>query len=137
MKKIIVAALCASLASACATAPDKISASYTSPLQYSGYDCDQIRSEMMRVSAKVREVAGVQHRQAKNDKWAMGVGLVLFWPALFFLVGSDKKEELAHLKGDYDALQEVAIQKKCPVVQEIQTARSLQSQPQPAAAPIN
>ncbi|WP_156398350.1 hypothetical protein [Caulobacter sp. Root1455] len=126
MKKICVAVLCASLVSACATAPDKISASYTSPLQYGGYDCDQIREEMVRVSAKVREVAGVQQRQAKNDKWAMGVGLVLFWPALFFLVGSDKKEELSHLKGDYDALQQAAIQKKCPVAQEIEAAKLAQ-----------
>ncbi|WP_146184209.1 MULTISPECIES: hypothetical protein [unclassified Caulobacter] len=124
MKRILVALICASLVSACATAPDKISSSYISPLQYGGYDCGQIREEMMRVSAKVREVAGAQKKQSNSDAWALGVGLVLFWPALFFMVGGDQKEELSRLKGEYDALQQAAIQKKCPVAQEIEDAKS-------------
>ena len=45
----------------------------------------------------------------------MGVGLVLFWPALFFLATPDQKEELAQLKGDYDALQAVALQQRCGI----------------------
>lgn len=40
----------------------------------------------------------------------MGVGLVLFWPALFFLAGDDQKEELARLKGEYEALEKASIQ---------------------------
>jgi hypothetical protein len=45
----------------------------------------------------------------------MAVGLVLFWPALFFLEGGDGPEaaEYACLKGEVDALEQVAIQKKC------------------------
>ncbi|CAN1546852.1 hypothetical protein MCEMIH16_01997 [Caulobacteraceae bacterium] len=124
MKKIIAVVLSAAMLTACATAPDKIQASYVSPIQYSAYDCDQIRAELLRVSGRVREVAGAQKRQSNNDAWAMGVGLVLFWPALFFLAGgSDRKEELARLKGDYDALEQAAIQKKCPVAQEIRSGR--------------
>jgi hypothetical protein len=120
MKKVVAALVALSVLSACATAPDRIQASYVSPMQYSGYDCDQIRQELMRVSGKVREVAGAQKRQSNSDAIAMGVGLVIFWPALFFLAGgSDRKEELARLKGDYDALEQVAIQKKCPVAEEL------------------
>ncbi len=122
LRALLVVAV-ASQAMACATAPDKVSASYVSPLQYQGYDCDQIRSEMMRVSAKVREVSGAQAKSAKNDAIAVGVGLVLFWPALFFLASSDQKEELSRLKGEYDALQQSAIQKKCPVAEEIEAAK--------------
>ena len=73
-------------------------------MQYSNYDCDQIRGEIVRVGARVNQVAGVQDKRAKNDQIAMGVGLVLFWPALFFLASGDKKEELSRLKGEYDAL---------------------------------
>lgn len=125
MKKIIAVVLSAAMLTACATAPDRIQGSYVSPMQYSGYDCDQIRSELLRVSGKVREVAGAQKRQSNNDAIAMGVGLVLFWPALFFLAsGSDRKEELARLKGDYDALEQAAIQKKCPVAEEIRGGRN-------------
>lgn len=117
-RAILVVAISGQMA-ACATAPDKISASYVSPLQYQSYDCDQIRAELMRVSGKVREVTGAQQRAAKNDAIAVGVGLVLFWPALFFLTTGDQKEELARLKGEYDALDQAAIQKKCAVADEI------------------
>lgn len=75
MKKVVAALVALSVLSACATAPDRIQASYVSPMQYSGYDCDQIRQELMRVSGKVREVAGAQKRQSNSDAIAMGVGL--------------------------------------------------------------
>ena len=115
--------LCAALISGCATAPDKVAATYVSPAQYGAYDCDQLRAELFRVSDHVRETAGVQQRARTRDDVAMGVGLVVFWPALFFLMGGDKKEELATLKGQYEALDEVAVQKKCAVADEIQLAK--------------
>ena len=124
MRTVITAALCASIVAGCASAPVNISAAYVSPIQYSGYDCDQVRAELLRVSGKVREVAGAQKQQATNDAIAMGVGLVLFWPALFFLAGgNDRKEELSRLKGEYDALEQAAIQKNCPVASELRAGR--------------
>lgn len=123
MRTIVTAALCASILAGCASSPDKISAAYVSPIQYSNYDCDQVRSELMRVSSKVREVAGAQQKQANNDAIAMGVALVVFWPALFFIGGNDRKEELSRLKGEYDALEQAAIQKSCPVAAELKAGR--------------
>lgn len=109
----------------CATAPDRIQASYVSPIQYTSYDCEQLQGELRRVAGRVREVAGAQKRQANNDTVAMSVGLVIFWPALFFLAGgNDRKEELAGLKGTYDALSESAIQKKCSFSGELQQSMS-------------
>lgn len=47
----------------------------------------------------------------------MGVGLVLFWPALFALGGTKQQEaEYARLKGEHDALQQAAVAKKCGVL---------------------
>ena len=117
-------AVCAALSLAgCATSPDKISASYVSPLQYQGYDCGKIRGELVRIGHRVDEVTGHQRKQASNDALAMGVGLVLFWPALFFLAGgNDKKEELGRLKGEYDALQQAAVTKRCDL--EAQTVQA-------------
>jgi hypothetical protein len=45
----------------------------------------------------------------------MAVGMILFWPALFFLEGGDGPQaaEYGRLKGERDALERVAIQKKC------------------------
>lgn len=115
MKKMIAPALCAALAlSACASNPDKISAAYVSPLAYQGYNCNQIGTEIIRISNRVSEVTGQQRSAANKDAWAMGIGLVVFWPALFFLAGGgDKKDELARLKGEYEALQVVANEKEC------------------------
>lgn len=115
MKKMIAPALCAALAvSACASNPDKISAAYVSPMVYQHYNCNQIGNEIIRISNRVSEVTGQQRSEATKDAWAMGIGLVVFWPALFFLAGgSDKKDELARLKGEYDALQVVANEKEC------------------------
>jgi len=115
MKTIVAAALSTSLlVSACASNPDSISAAYVSPMQYQPYDCEQLRVELLRVQDRVNTLTGQQRRQANNDAIAMGVGLVIFWPALFFLAGgNDKREELSRLKGEYDALNVVAVQKRC------------------------
>ena len=98
---------------ACADSSNKIAASYVSPLVYQDYSCSQLAAEIGRITARVAEVAGVQDEAASDDAALMGVGLVLFWPALFFLAGEDKEDELAQLKGEMEALEEAAIEKDC------------------------
>lgn len=112
----------------CSTASKNVSSSYVSPIQYQGYSCDQLRQEYVRVNAKMLEVAGKQDKEANKDAVAMGVGLVLFWPALFFLMGDDKKDELARLKGECDAIESCAIEKNCAVADEIAEARQKQQE---------
>jgi uncharacterized lipoprotein YajG len=121
-RKTTSAVLTLLLLAGCATPPDKISASYVSPMEYADYSCTQIRGELRRVQRQVTQVTGAQQKQANNDAVAMGVGLVLFWPALFFLAGEDQKEELARLKGEYEALQQAAIQKECAIALDARSA---------------
>jgi hypothetical protein len=98
----------------CQTAPNKIAAAYVSPLQYANYDCDQIVAELSRVSDKASQLNGELDKKASADTAKMTVGLILFWPTLFFLDGdSSQNAEYAKIKGDYEALQKVAIEKKC------------------------
>lgn len=92
-------------------------------MQYASFTCEQIQQEMIRVSNKVKEVSGVQQSKATSDAWATGIGLIIFWPALLFLIGGDKREELARLKGEYEALEQAAIQKNCPFIQDVLTQR--------------
>jgi hypothetical protein len=114
MKHFVSAAMAAVMLAGCATQPDQISAQYVSPIQYQGWSCDQIKGELVRVSNEVDVVTGQQRKKATDDAIAMGVGLVVFWPALFFLaVGQDKKDELGRLKGEYDALNAAAVQNHC------------------------
>jgi hypothetical protein len=125
MKRYVAVTLMAAQVAACATAPDKISASYVSPAMYSSYDCTQLRAEMQRIAYKVDEVTGAQQTKARNDEIAMGVGLVIFWPALFFLgMGSDRKAELQSLKGSYDAINEASIMHRCGMPDEPRQANA-------------
>ncbi|WP_295544477.1 hypothetical protein [uncultured Thiohalocapsa sp.] len=106
----------------CATPPDKVSAAYVSPMQYSAYSCGQIEGELRRVQRQLVQVTGAQQKEANKDAIAMGVGLVVFWPALFFLAGDDQKAELARLKGEYEALQSAAIRKDCDFASQMEQA---------------
>lgn len=116
MKKMIGAALCAGLMlSACASHPNDIQAKYVSPTLYASWTCEQLIEENNRVVARVDEVTGNQTRRANNDTAVMAVGLVLFWPALFFMSRSDQAEELGRLKGEYDAIQTNLTQKRCSI----------------------
>lgn len=53
--------------------------------------------------------------KAGNDAAQMGIGLVLFWPALFFLEGGDGPEaaEYARLRGEVDAMHRAGVAKEC------------------------
>ena len=69
------------------------------------------------------EVNGAQDKTASDDTTAMAVGMILFWPALFFIDSSDQRTEVARMKGEFDALEQAAIQKNCSVAKEIKAAR--------------
>ena len=115
MKTTILLAACAALTlSACATSSNEIASGYTSPLQYQGYDCQQIAMEEQTVLARVSQLGGQIDRRATNDKIAMGVGVVIFWPALLFVKGNgEQTAEYARLKGEHEALENAAIAKRC------------------------
>jgi hypothetical protein len=67
--------------------------------------------QFLRVNTQLVEVSGIQNETATRDAVAMGVCLIVFWPALFFLAaGDDKKAGLTNLKGQYEALESTAIQ---------------------------
>lgn len=105
---------CASVMSiGCADKSSDISAAYVSPLMYSNYSCEQLQPEYARVMHEASSIARKQDDVADNDSVAMGVGLVLFWPALFFIESDDHKEEVARMKGTVSALEQTAIQKNC------------------------
>lgn len=99
----------------CATPPDKIPTAHVSPVQYSNYDCNQIATEMRFVSQRVNDLYYDLDKEASADEVQMGIGLVLFWPALFWLEGGDDERagEYAHLKGERLALEDAAVAKSC------------------------
>ena len=69
-----------------------------------------------RLLAVTAIAAGAQDKQRTNDAIATTVGVVVFWPALFF-IGGDKQTaaELARLKGEMDAIEQTSIRKNCGI----------------------
>ena len=115
MKKVI-AAMTAVYVAGCATSPDNITAAYVSPMQYESYSCSQLREEATRVSARAIQATGAQSSKASGDAVAMGVGLILFWPSLFFIKGDGTTAaEVARLKGEMDAIEQASVRKKCGI----------------------
>lgn len=99
----------------CATPPDKIPTAYVSSVQYNNYDCNQIAMEMRGVGRRVNELYTDLDKEASADEVQMGIGLILFWPALFWLEGGDDERaaEYARLKGERQALEDTAVAKSC------------------------
>jgi hypothetical protein len=116
IKNIIAISAITALA-ACATQPGNIPAASVSTLQYQDYSCKQIAVELDRVERKSNDLYYRLDKKAGDDSAQMAVGMVLFWPALFFLEGGDGPEaaEYGRLKGELEALETVSIRKKCGI----------------------
>ncbi len=134
MKKPVAALLSITMALAgCATSSKDIAASYASPMQFQAYDCDQLSAEAQRIRSRVSQLSGRLDKAADNDKWIMAAGLLLVWPALFALGGTKEQEaEYARLKGEYDAIHQSAVLKKCPgAVAPQPSTTSAEAEPKP------
>lgn len=105
------------LLAGCASKPSEIGAASVSSIQFNNHTCTQLGMESERISTRINELYASLDKKATNDAVAMGVGMLVFWPALFFLEGGDGPEaqEYAHLKGEYNAVEKVAIKKECTV----------------------
>lgn len=98
----------------CASSAAEIRPAYISPLQYQNLTCAQLAAEAERLSRRVSEVSGVQDSNRNTDAWVTAGAIVVFWPAAFFIKGDGPTAaELARLKGEFEAIERVAIEKSC------------------------
>ena len=104
IKKLLALFLCTSFIISCSKASKDIAAKYVSPELYSDYNCDQVRKDMKRVSGRVSELTGNLDSNKSKDNMTTTAGIILFWPALFFIGGT--KEQL--LKFDKKLLFDVS-----------------------------
>lgn len=116
MKKLLAAVTATALLAGCATSPKDIAPAYVSPVLYQNLSCQQLAAEAARVSAAAAAATGAQQQQASKDATMVGVSMILFWPAMFF-VGGDKGNaaEVARLKGEMQAIEQANIQKNCGI----------------------
>ena len=97
----------------CASKSDKIAASYASPLKYKDHSCQELEQEYVRLSREAAVVFKNQDNIAERDTAATAVGVILFWPALFLISGNDKEGDVARLKGELNAVEDVALDRQC------------------------
>jgi hypothetical protein len=110
------AAALAAATGGCAKNSAQITAAYVSPYQFEQFTCPQIAEEAQRVSHRAGIAAGAQDERASRDAVATGVGVIIFWPALLMISGDgNNAAELARLRGELEALEQVAIRKRCGI----------------------
>lgn len=114
LKRITASIVLLAFVSGCSTAAKDITPAAVSPAVYSNYDCEQVRLELLRVSTEVNTMTGKLDKNRENDNMATAAGIILFFPVLFFLGGTKEQEaRYAQLKGEYSALEQTSILKKC------------------------
>lgn len=114
VQHFLVASVAATIVSGCASSSKEIQAAYVSPMTYQDFSCSQLIAESQRIQRRVSGAAGAVDDRASGDKMKMGVGLVLFWPTLFFLKGDGPEaQELARLRGEYEAIEQTYNRKDC------------------------
>ncbi len=106
----------AGLLSGCATRPADVAPTYVSDSGYEKMSCKRLREEAQYVSERALAAANMQEKDASRDAAMTTVGVVLFWPALFFNKGDGANTyELARLKGEIEAIDHVNKQKGCGI----------------------
>lgn len=79
-------------------------------------DCDEIEAEVVDLDARSRRLLGEKSGKTGKNVAVGVVGLILFWPALFFLDLSDaEKEEAQAMQDRMRHLQRIANKKDCDI----------------------
>jgi len=107
--------------SGCASKPHELQAAHVSTAGYKGYECKELHAELQNNINRVNDLLGILDEKASGDEAQMAIGMILFWPALFALEGGDGVEaaEYSRLRGEINAIEQVAIIKECEAVIEL------------------
>lgn len=99
----------------CATRAVDVQALPADPAAFASWDCERLDAEMDRVQQRAAELAYTVDARASTNIVALGVGVMVFWPALIAMQPPGAEAaELGRLKGRFDALQYSARRRACP-----------------------
>lgn len=114
LRRAVTVAALAALAG-CATRAVDVPPAPASPAEFTAWDCTRIDDERDRVQQRASDVAWTVDERVGNNILALGLGVTVFWPALFAMQPDGlEAAELARLKGRYEALGVAAQGKACP-----------------------
>lgn len=109
MKRAILALLCPLAVAACAQSPGSIQPAYVSAVPYESWTCPQLGDEQDHLSSALATASKAQENARTND--TMGV-LFLGLPVAS-MSGENIAPEIAHLKGEQDAVHLAMIHDFC------------------------
>ncbi len=108
IKTISLLGIAAFLA-ACATAPENITPQYVSSVQYQELTCKQLGMELSRHEEALTVASSQQKKARTNDT----LGVLFLGLPVSSLSGSNKASYIAQLKGQIEAMNQVATTKNC------------------------
>jgi hypothetical protein len=109
MKLLAVAAIACVAAVACAKKPESIGPAYVSQVPYQEWSCGQLAQEVARVDAALTVASGQQKKARTNDI----AGVILIGLPVSSLSGDNIAPQIANLKGQKQAIEQVMIGKNC------------------------
>lgn len=119
----LLATLLVCAAGGCATRSADVVPAPTDPARYAGWDCERLYDESDRVQLKAADVAYAVDERLGSNMIALSVGVTVFWPALLAMRPDGvEAQELATLKGSFEALQVAAQRHDCPPPPEAMSA---------------
>ncbi len=125
-----VAAWLCLLQSGCASHSSTIVPKPTDPAAYAGWRCDRLFDETDAVQQRAADVAYAVDSRAGNNMIALGLGVMVFWPALLAMrPDGEEAQQLAELKGRFEALRSAAAAQGCGSAPAGMAAHRVQSLP--------
>lgn len=121
VKQALIILLATGLITGCASNSSELKAAHVSTSGFKGLSCTELHADLQSSINVVNELTTVIDDKADNDKAQMAIGMILFWPTLFALEGGDGTEaaEYSRLKGEINAMEEVAILNQCQPAIEV------------------
>lgn len=112
--RLLAALMTLVLGTGCASRSGEVRPKPSDPAAYALWTCDRLFDETDAVQQQAADVAYAVDSRAGNNMIAMGLGVTVFWPALLAMrPDGPEAQELAALKGRFEALRSVALAKTC------------------------
>jgi hypothetical protein len=126
----VLAASVLAMLAGCASRSIEVAPKPTDPAAYATWDCERLHDEIDAVQFRAVDVAYAVDARAGNNLIALGLGVTVFWPALLAMrPDGPESEELAELKGRYEALNTVSARRTCGPPSDAMPARRVAALP--------
>jgi hypothetical protein len=112
---VVHAAMLLSVLCGCATRSVNVAPQVADPSEFATWTCERIDDESDRVQLRAADVAYAVDARVGNNMIALGLGVTVFWPALLAMRPDGiEAQELAALKGRFEALRTASQRRGCP-----------------------